>query len=109
MTTFLDLDKLEPTSNRSLTIKGVSYPVEPMSVENFVVTTRTIQRLTANEATTLADQMEATVDMICRSVPSVPRDVLLKYSLETLNNIASFVRGEDVEGQQSAVADEAGK
>ena len=107
MAKFLNLDKLQKHSDRNLTINGKDYPVEPMSVENFIETTRTVERL-VREGATVADQIEATVDMICRSVPTAPRDVLKKYQLETLNTIATFVRGEDVEEQEAVAADGAG-
>jgi hypothetical protein len=108
MAKILNLDKLQKTSDRKLKINGVDYAIEPMSVENFIETTRTVERL-VKEGATVADQIEATVDMICRSVPTAPRDALKKYQLDTLDTIATFVRGEDVEEQEAAAAEEAGK
>lgn len=98
-TKVLNLDKLSKATTRQLTINGVNYPIEAMTVENFIETSRTVERLVKGDPS-LADQVEATVDMICRAVPSVPREALVKYELELLNTIATFVRGEDVEEQE---------
>lgn len=108
MTKILNLDKLSKGSDRALTINGVNYPVVAMSVENFIETTRTVEELSKGEAT-MADQITATVDLICRLVPTAPRDQLVKYELEMLNTIASFVRGEDVAEQEAAAEAQAGK
>lgn len=92
----LNLDKLVPNEGRELVIAGVSYPVIGMTVANFIETTRVAEKMTAE--TSIADQIEATVEMILRSVPSIPREVLAQLSLEQLQTIVAFVRGDAVEG-----------
>jgi hypothetical protein len=110
MTKILNLDKLSKQPERQLTINGTNHPVLPISVENFIETSRTVESM-VKEGASLADQVSATVDMICRTVPTAPREVLVRYDLETLHTIASFVRGEDVAEQEQteAAAAEAGK
>ena len=96
----LNLDKLATAhQGRELIMGGIAYPVVPMSVNNFVETTNAIDRLSQGNASP-AEQIIATVDMICRSVPTLPRDGLQNYPLETLTPIAAFVRGEDVAEQE---------
>jgi hypothetical protein len=102
----LNLDKLSQASTRELTINGVKHPIFPMSVENFIETTRSLETLMKTGGS-MVDQIEAAVDMICRCVPSVDRAVLVKYEPSVLNTIATFVRGDDVEEQE--VGDEAGE
>lgn len=110
MAKILNLDKLVKGSGRELTINGKQYKVIPMSVENFIETSRTVESLIKNDGS-VADQIEATVDMVCRCVPDAPRDVLMKYELTVLNTIASFVRGDDVKEQEvlDSETPEAGK
>lgn len=103
MAKILNLDALSSKSaERELVIKGVAYPIVDMTVDNFIETTLTAERLA--ESKNVAEQIKATVDMICRSVPSAPRDVFGGYSLDILGKIAAFVRGDDVEGSEDKLA-----
>lgn len=96
MAKILNLDALS-TPQRELVLGGVTYPFPEMTVENFIETTRISQAISADA--TLADQISATVDMIVRSVPNLPRAALVGVSLKTLSVITAFVRGEDVDNQ----------
>lgn len=104
MTKILNLDKLSATSTRELVIGGKTYTVPDMTVENFIETTRAAADLAKNEEATMADQIEATIDMIVRGIPSITRDALKGYSLTQLGQIANFVRGEAVEGTEEVAA-----
>ena len=97
----LNLDKFASSEKRQLVIAGTSYPVEEMTVENFIETTRAAEALAGE--TSIAKQIEATCDMIFRSVPTIDKTVLGKLSLEQLQTIVSFVRGDDIEGVESSV------
>lgn len=97
----LNLDKLDSKQVRQLVIGGKSYPVEEMTVGNFIETTRSAERVA--EAS-IADQIEATVEMIQRSVPTLERSLLEKLSLEQLQTIVAFVRGDAVEGVEEEKA-----
>jgi uncharacterized protein (DUF2126 family) len=107
MTKILNLDALVKPEARELVLGGVSYEVPDMTVENFVATARIAQALAANAEATVADQIDAAVDMIVRSIPGVPRDVLVKCSLAQLNTITDFIRGEDVAKAETAAAEQA--
>ena len=112
MAKVLNLDALSAASmGRELVIKGKSYDIPKMTVDNFIETTRAAERLEKSDS--LADQIEATVQMIMRAVPGVPREALGSYSLENLGKIAAFVRGdalaEATEKLTEAEAGEAGK
>lgn len=107
MAKILNLDKLATSSSRVLTLNGVDYKVVPMSVANFIETSHDVEALVKADAP-LADQVRATMDMICRCVPDMPRAELDKYGVDKLNMISTFVRGEDVE-EQETVAGEEGK
>jgi hypothetical protein len=92
----LNLDKLTKQEGRELVIFGKAYVVDGMTVGNFIETTRAAEALA--DETSLVKQVEATVDMIVRSVPSIDRAELGKLELEQLQAIVSFIRGDEVEG-----------
>lgn len=99
MSKILNLDKLvaaEASQRRVLKINGVDYPINEMSVQDFIQANLDAERL-EKEGTSVADQVKAAVDMIARRVPDVPRDILVKYSMPVLRQIMAFVRGDDVE------------
>jgi len=94
----LNLDKLGAAEQRELVLCGTTYAIGAMSVENFVATTRAAEKLGAEAS--IADQIEATVEMVKRAVPEIDAAVLSKLSLPQLQAIVAFVRGDDVEGQE---------
>lgn len=100
MAKILNLDKLMTprTKVRELVIAGIAYAVVPMSVAAFIDTTRTVERL--KEGSTIAEQLEATIDMILHCVPGLAREVLTAFDLEKLDMIAVFARGDDVDDQE---------
>lgn len=106
----LNLDALAKT-NRTITLGGKEYAVEEMTVENFIETTKAAEKL--GESATFIEQMEAAIEMILRSVPSIERDTLKRLSLEQLTTIVKFVRG-DLDGtpaptQEASEGDTSGK
>lgn len=100
---FLNLDDLAK-HNRTLTIGGVEHVVEEMTVGNFIETTNAASKMGENP--TFRQQVDATIDMILRSVPTLKREELNKLPLEKLTTIIRFIRGElDVEEPTKAEED----
>ena len=89
----LNLDSLA-TVARTLTIGGATYEVQEMTVENFIETTREAELLEKKEDASIPEQMEATIKMIHRSIPTCPESVLRKMTLEQLALVSRFLRGE---------------
>jgi hypothetical protein len=102
MAKILNLDALSQGDAREVVIGGVSYEVPDMTVDNFVETTRIAQKLAADESATVADQIDAAVEMVARCIPTIDVAVLRKLSLQKLNAITAFIRGEDVEKVEAA-------
>ena len=102
----LNIDTVSPKENRELQIGGMSYPVLPMTVGNFVKTTQAAEEL--GDDASIAAQVSATIDMVKRSVPSLPQEALEQLSLEQLQTIIAFVRGDAIAGAEEA-AGEAGE
>ncbi|UUZ75528.1 hypothetical protein LP414_27820 [Polaromonas sp. P1(28)-13] len=101
MAKILNLDKLVPQAEiRELSVGGVSHPILEMTVKNFIETTKAAQALEAE--TDVVKQLEATIALILRFVPSIGREALDAFSLERLAQIVAFVRGEDLDAAQAA-------
>lgn len=100
----LNLDKVGKKEQRKLVLNGKTHEVMEMTVENFIETTRAAESI-ENE-TSLATQVEATVEMVLRSVPTATRADLNGMSLEDLQTIVAFVRGDEIEGVE--ITDETG-
>jgi hypothetical protein len=103
MTKILNLDALGEQEQRELVLGGKTYKVPAMTVANFIETSRIAQKLVANQEATVADHVEAAVDMIVRSIPDAPKKLLMGCSVETLNKITAFIKGEDDEKVEQAV------
>ena len=91
---------------RTITLGGKSYNVVEMTVENFIETTKAADALAANTDATIADQIEATIAMIQRSVPDLTTAQLRGLNFDQLGTINKFLRGE-FDGTEAAPAPEA--
>lgn len=100
----LNLDKLATKQKRQIELAGVAYPIEEMTVSNFIETTKVAQKIAGAP---IAEQVEATIEMVMRSIPSISKETLSGLPLETLEAIVAFVRGEAVEGEEVVTAEEA--
>lgn len=103
---FLNLDKFTPETGRVLKVDGIDHPIHGIGVGAFIDTNIAVKHMDANDP---AAQLNFTVDIILRLVPTLKREQLARYTLLQLNQIAEFVRGEDVDGAEEAADDRAGK
>ena len=93
-TKILNLDNIKPAHTRVVQLFGEKHEVLDMTVENFIATSDDAQKM---KELPLHEQMKATVEMICRSIPSAPAERLSKMSLEQLAVITAFIRGDDMD------------
>lgn len=101
MAKILNIDSFAK-DERSIKLDGVEYPITEMTVDNFIATSIQAQKL---EGADLVQQVEATIDMIRRSVPTIPAEVLRGVKLDHLQVITSFIRGDHlVEGVEDTDA-----
>lgn len=103
---FLDLDKFTPATGRFLRVAGQDHAINAIGVGAFIDTNLFLKGMDQNDA---AQQLQFTVDTILKLVPTLGHDQLNSYTLEQLNKIADFVRGEDVQGAQEVAEGETGK
>ena len=91
MAKILNIDAIS-APNRILSLAGKDYPIDDLTVENFIATTKEAERL--KDEKNQGVQMEATIDMIMRSIPTIERGTLTALSLDKLLIIVRFVQGE---------------
>jgi hypothetical protein len=103
MTKILNLDAIGEQEQRELVLGGKTYKVPAMTVANFIESSRIAQKLVAKKDATVADHVEAAVDMICRSIKGAPKELLMGCSVETLNRVTAFIKGEDDEKVEQAI------
>jgi hypothetical protein len=110
----LNLDTLPTKSpKRAITLGGVAYDVQEMSVEDFIETNLAAERLEADNNP--KTQMAEMVASVRRAVPTVPEAELNKLPLEKLGILVAFIRGifdpdkTDVEGAHGAAGENAEK
>jgi lactate dehydrogenase-like 2-hydroxyacid dehydrogenase len=115
MAKILNLDAVSPNPTRELILKGKTYVIKEMTVEDFITTQKAGEKLDAEKAS-MARAIEVTVDLILLSIPTMDRSVLGDVPLEQLQAIASFVRGADpvdivkaLEEEAKALRDEKGE
>lgn len=97
----LNVDKLAGKEGRELVISGKTHKVNGMTVGSFVEGILAAEELAKSDS--LVAQVNATITMILRSVPTLERETLEGLELEQLQAIVAFVRGDEVEGVTTKV------
>ena len=110
----LNLDKIADSAGREICIGGKTHSVPDMTVENYIVTTQKADEISADVSP--AVQLQATIDMLLRSIPSLSHADLKGLSLFKLQTLVAYVRGdeegndgEDAKKETSAEAQAEGK
>jgi hypothetical protein len=107
MAKILNLDNLGAKEERQLVLGGKEYRIKEMSVEDFIESSKTAEKL-ENEKSVVV-QMEAAIKLIKRAVPDIKEAELRALSMEQLAAVSRFVRGEDPEKIVTAGEGEQGK
>lgn len=119
MAKILNLDELSLAEGRQIKLLGETHDVKEMDVDDFVETSKAAAKLEDKEVKlSIEQQMDITVDLIHRLVPTLDKSKLRKIDLHKLAAISLFVRGIDVVGTkddkdapapEAASGEEAGK
>lgn len=98
----LNIDKFV-APKRSINLAGVSYPIVPLNVQQFIENLTAVEKLEAAAATDSGDPDKRTVRMavqikeglaaIRQAVPSMPEDVLMSLPIEAITAILEFIQG----------------
>lgn len=99
----LNLEKLAQVTKK-LRLDGVDHDVLDVTVGTFIKTVTEAAAMAAEEYSPLRE-MELTVEMILKSVPTIDRTAIEKMSIDQLRAIAEFIRngdgGEEVGGDSN--------
>lgn len=94
----LNLDVLSKEKQRSvLTLHGKEYEVLDSTVEDFIETSVAAKQLEDSKAGAV-EQINATIDMIKRRIPTIDVAALRSLTFEQLHMIIKFIQGEMEEG-----------
>lgn len=93
----LNIDDLAEVK-RQIVFNGVKHDVIETSVQQFINALKSAEELEEASSTgdkvKLSKQMEMSVDTIIDSIPTIPREELMKKPVEVLHVILKFLRGE---------------
>jgi hypothetical protein len=84
----LNLDALAGQIEKSITVNGVEYMVEEMSVQDFILASKEAETLKASDPIA---NLESWMTHIRRVIPSLPEEELRKLKLPHLMLVMQFV------------------
>lgn len=96
MAKILNVDELAQEEARELVIKGVTYTVKSMDVDDFIEISTISAKLSESDMS-VAEQMNASIKLIKRGIPEINESILRALKLPQLAAVAQFVRGVDPE------------
>lgn len=89
MTKFLDLDKLESTTEYSITLHGVTHEMKSLSVGDYIKMTKLNERM--GKAKASVEQIEIALEMITTAFPSMSDSVVKELSFDQMGAIINFI------------------
>jgi hypothetical protein len=92
MAKILNLDDIAGEESRELRLNGQTHPVREITVEDFIEINRVAARLEKGDVS-IEEQMQTTIDLIRRVIPSLTQEELQKLTMDKLQAISAFVRG----------------
>jgi hypothetical protein len=101
MTKILNLDDLAKIE-KTICIAGQEYPVVEMSVADFIDATKDAEALVKSGDDGTITNLEATIRMLRRSIPSLPEEKIRALSLGQLKVLIAFVQGEIEDAKEGA-------
>ncbi len=104
---YLDLDAIESPVDFTIKLNGVEHKVVESTVADFIATARALEGLSLNGS--VEKELEVSLSIIQRAVPTVPEAELRSLTLTQLNKIRDFVmtaNGEKTEEVKPAGKDE---
>jgi hypothetical protein len=112
MTKVLNLDQLETTIDKVVTIKGVDHRMTPLSVEDFINQMKEIDQATSSDMTAL-EMYELSLKVILRAFPTIPETQLRALNTFQIDSLYAFLK-EKVdhaaeEGAEATSGNETGK
>ena len=110
---YLNLDEVEPSVKKVLTIKGVQYEFKQPSVGEFITEMKRLRTLkakfgeNADELDVIEEMVKSQKNSVKNAFPTIPEDVLDGLNNTQLEAIRIFIQKE-VAKENSEAKDEAG-
>jgi hypothetical protein len=96
-------------ANRKITIKGISYPIEEPTVQQFIDNMKAAEALeSSGQPETMVRSFEQAVVAVNQAIPSLPIEAVRELKLHAMTAILQFIRGE-FEGKTEEQIQEQGK
>lgn len=94
MPKYLNIDEIAP-EKKVLTLRGAEHVMHQVTVEEFIEITKAAQESGEGKIQDrpVYEQVEMLVEQILKAFPSVPRDHLVKLSIDQLTTILKFTAG----------------
>lgn len=96
----LNIDKLSKTTQKSVLIGGIEYPIAPISVGTFIKKTKEAEEYVKSGQIDQMKELEMVLDLISECIPTAPRYVIEALGLEQLQTIADYIQKDDVDGAE---------
>jgi len=104
---FLNLDDADPNQNELvITLKGRQHKMKHPTVADFIANVKAVESRPENM--TLVEETEFTVDMLCRSFPTVQKEDFMQLDMAKLSKLLEMVRKVTNDGQIEEEAGEGG-
>jgi hypothetical protein len=92
-------------ANRKITIKGISYPIEEPTVQQFIDNMKAAELLeSSGQPETMVRSFEQAVVAVNQAIPSLPLQQIRELKLHAMTAILQFIRGE-FQGNSEAQAE----
>lgn len=102
MTKVLNVDDLEGSIDKVITIKGVDYAMKPFSVEDFLNQMRELNAL-GEKGVDGAEMFEMSLRMIERAFPTLPKGTLQTLNTFQVDAIYNFLKATSEEEVESNI------
>jgi hypothetical protein len=99
-TRMLNMDQLAQSMVRSVRIGGKEYEIKEMSVDGFIEIQSEAERLEKKSTTT--EQLEATLRLVNRAIPTLPSEVVRGLPLEQLRVLVQFIQDDAAPTKEEA-------
>jgi hypothetical protein len=87
-----NLDLIAPIQKREIVLGGVTYPVEPLTVERFIEFNKMRQKITSGKS--VDEGLRLSKEMIKAAIPTMTEAVLKQLTINHLQYIVLFINDE---------------
>jgi hypothetical protein len=99
----LDLDAIQSPAAFTIKLKGKEHEIRETSIGDFIETTRIVEQHAMKQG--VVDDLELTITLIRRTVPTIPEEDLRSLTFTQLQAIQDFVQ--TANGEKAEKTDEA--